>query len=237
MKDPSPKIQKLLVVALKPEWSFLKQHLHFNQDPDLKDLYDIAEHPGAALLQVGVEVDAARDNFLRFLEREGCQSVLHFGTSGALTPALKCGDLVSVSSVCFEGETIVLENPSTQGGAGQVVGKLFTSRTILKNKVEKEAAHQQTGAMAVDMESFPIAKICRERGIKYSSIRGIFDEVDDDFETLIFGFHMSGDLDVKRTAVNVLKDPRAILKIPALKKKLGLVNRAMEKVVQAYLES
>lgn len=246
-----PGIRKLLVVALKPEWSFLKQKFDFIQDERLKNLYHIKECPGAALLQIGVGVEVAQKHFLQYLEQEACHSVFHFGVSGALDPSLKTGDLVLVTEIVCD-EFVVGANPGIRPQynlidgrlhgiaptkANIVCGKLFTSPTGLTCRAEKKAVADQTGAIAVDMESFVVARLCQEHGIAYQAVRGIYDTFEENIEDLDVPATETGDISAAKMVVNILKDPKLVLKLPALKKRLGLVNRGMGQVIEEYLSA
>lgn len=240
-------IRKLLVVALRPEWSFLKQKYSFVQDKQLKNLYHISSHPGAALLQIGVGKEFAEKSFSELLKQRTVASVLHFGTAGALVPELKTGDVVLVTEIVCKDLSVGADpcvRPSIEIHLGQthgfaptknehiIPGKHLTVQAPLVSKEQKEKAHAQTGAIAVDMESYFVARICRDKGISYCSVRGIFDRMTDDIEGLDVIVGNEG-----CSKVNVFKHPKLILKIPMLKKKMGLVNRAMGNVVEIILST
>jgi len=240
------KIKKLLVVALKAEWSHLKNSYKIEQQgSDHKYLFHIADFPGTFLLQVGFGPKNAGENFKKLLDSYACEGVLHFGSCGALDPGLQVGDLfVGQSLVCnLKDNPIHIDSPYLysltkfldQFRLSYQAGKLLSSDHVLKNRQEKESAANGYQASAVDMESYAIAKICQDNGIDYLAVRGVFDQVDDNLEALGEPYDEQGNLKPARLAVNLIKNPKLILQVPALKKRSDLVNRNLARVVDWYL--
>jgi len=240
------KLNKLLVVALKPEWSHLKQLFRFQKDHEQKNLYFIEDVPGTALLQVGFGLENAKNKFAEFLKNHSCESVLHFGSCGALDAGLKVGDLVVSRGevISTTGESLELASPHLdplvqfldQSELSYKTGRLLTSDKVLEDRKEKKDAEKHYLAMAVDMESYAIAKICQEKKIDYLSVRGVFDAVEDDVADLGEPFNNKGNLKPAKLAVNLMKSPKLILKVPDLQKRLALVNQRLGKVVRWFVE-
>jgi len=59
------------------------------------------------------------------------------------------------------------------------VGRLLSVDRILREPEEKRALAQQHGAIACDMESFAVAEVCRQAGVRLMSVRVVSDTVDD----------------------------------------------------------
>lgn len=230
------KIKKLFVVALKPEWSHLKQVYSFQRDDKVGSLYFIEDHPGVALLQVGNGVKNAGENFSEFLKHYSCEAILHFGSCGALDSELKVGDLfVWESSELSSKYLPSLLQFCDESQLPHRAGKLLTLDRVLKNRSEKESAAHKYSAQAVDMESSLIADICSKNGIDYLSVRGVFDTLDDDISSLGEPYTDRGDLLASKLAVNLVKSPRLILQVPGLQKRMGLVNRRLGEVVDWFI--
>jgi adenosylhomocysteine nucleosidase len=62
---------------------------------------------------------------------------------------------------------------------GLHVGKLLSVDHVVREPAEKQSLHQRYQAMAVDMESFAVAEVCRRRGVPLCSARIIFDAAGD----------------------------------------------------------
>jgi adenosylhomocysteine nucleosidase len=60
------------------------------------------------------------------------------------------------------------------------VGRLAASERILGRPGEKRAYGAQTGALAVDLESFAIARACERLGARFLAVRVISDAVGDE---------------------------------------------------------
>jgi hypothetical protein len=140
-----------------------------------------------------------------------------------------CFDLESQRLLCEKLDTSNI--PRSKLRDSKVVeGRLFTACAAVAQLEEKQAIAQKTGTIVVDMESYFVARLCRDKGIRYCSVRGIFDRMCDDIDDLNVVVDAEGS-----AQVNLFKYPKLILKIPMLKKKMGLVNRAMGEVVESFL--
>lgn len=227
----SQTIDKLLLVALKPEWSFLKQNYSFKLDAQLKNLHHI-EGTDVALLQLGVGPDQALKSWMQFLEIHSVGQVLHFGLSGALNKNLKVGDLLSPSQVVNE-ENFVVEIPSLKGVSS---GRLVTVKAPLKNQNEKQDFATRFKADLVDMETFSLINLAQERRIIYQSLRGIFDELSDDIADLGEPYSPEGDVQASKIALNLIKNPSLIFKLPPLQKRVSLIQKKMKPVIEAFIK-
>lgn len=243
-----PPFQKLLVVALKPEWGFLKQHLSFKKINCSVPLYQISDYPHTALLQTGVGLARSHETFCQFLQHFSCSSVLHFGCAGGLDSQLKTGDVFIAKEIKSDGESLKINSVlssdfenfslSLQNSQHRIsYGSLLSSRVVLKNQKEKTQASRSFSAQVVDMESFSIAKACQNSQIDYCSVRGIFDEVTEDLTDLGEPYSDAGDLSGKRLAQNLIKSPKLILQLPRLQKKSQRVNQALWPFIFWYLNS
>ena len=163
--------------------------------------------------------------------------VLHMGTSGGLSTSLKSCDPFVANKIIYKENTLDINPdvinqyqdafpPSVQQGT------LLTSDTILKNGPEKTHAHDQLGALAVDMESYFVASFCQEQGIPYLSYRSVFDERDEDLENMENVFDVEGNLKPKEMVVNLLKKPRLILELNFLRKRLERIQKGWLDVIR-----
>lgn len=224
-------LQKLLVVALAPEWGLLSKELSF-QKTNSKNLFSIKNKPGCALLQVGPG-EWCEKRFAEFLQNHKTKSVLHFGSCGALTSHLNPGDLFQVKSIEHGGDVLNhLQTPFDLNSEN-----ITTSKTVLKNKSEKEQKALQTACALVDMESYFIAKQCSENNISYSGLRGVFDRLEDDLENMEDFYSEEGDLKQPAIAINLLKNPKLILQLPSLKKRSDSLQKAQIPYIIQYLNS
>ena len=111
--------------------------------------------------------------------------VVSCGFAGGLDPALSAGDLVLATAVRRPvGEAVAApESPrkvaalALQGSSRLVQGELVCSTTVAASAGEKRTL-RGTGAVAVDMESYPVAQAAREAGVPWLSLRAIVDPAD-----------------------------------------------------------
>jgi len=112
----------------------------------------------------------------------GVAGVVSFGLCGALDPALKVGDLVVGDGVgddteAFEADAawaarIMAALPDAK------LGRLARAERPVASVAEKSALRAATGAAAVDLESYPVAKAARWFGVPFAVIRAVSDAAD-----------------------------------------------------------
>ncbi|MGH8557179.1 MAG: phosphorylase [Methylococcales bacterium] len=130
----------------------------------------------------GIGPDRAAEG-AAILIRQGCNALLSWGCSAALKPDLKPGDLIIPEKVlCANGETIHTDHE----WRGKLLERLFDrqtihsgpiteSRTLVGTAVEKQTLRNQTGAIALDMESAAIARLAARQNLPFVAIRAIAD--------------------------------------------------------------
>jgi nucleoside phosphorylase len=239
----------LLIAALKPEWTFLKRKHRFEKLPFSYPLYRIADRPSAALLQTGPGLERGHEAFSRFLDEFGCERALQFGTCGALNSELATGDISAAYAVLGVNDDGTPTEPvpcdmSTQNRLLHVLtrdkipfhqGTLVSVAVPAKNKDEKKRLGQTTKAKSVDMESYPVAKLCREKGIPYNALRGVFDALNEDIAAMGEPYNEQGGISPFKLAANLIKTPKIISSLPELKRRVDLIGKRLEPAVELFL--
>ncbi|MGD0383495.1 MAG: hypothetical protein ABSA77_08250 [Thermoguttaceae bacterium] len=134
--------------------------------------------------------------------------VVSAGFAGGLNPSLKRHDILILDTVIDpSGQQIIIgQSPtppdilnntktldiSTEGRIPQCpldytklawpglhFGKLLSADHVVREPAEKQALHQQYQALAVDMETFAVAEVCRRRGVPFCAVRIIHDSAAD----------------------------------------------------------
>ena len=110
--------------------------------------------------------------------------VISAGFAGGLCPALKRTDiLIANRLLSSSGSEIALDLPTGLSAAvewpGVHCGPLLTSDRVVRTPRERQSLFQRCGAMAVDMETFAVAAVCRQRDVPFSAIRAINDTADE----------------------------------------------------------
>lgn len=113
------------------------------------------------------------------------QLVVASGFAGGLDPRVKRHDLIAADSlVDADGREIRLDPAAAMPRLDDVQnlhrGRLLTMDRIVRLREEKRQLGILHQALAVDMESFAVAEICRARDVAVLVVRGISDAVDDE---------------------------------------------------------
>jgi len=111
--------------------------------------------------------------------------VVSAGFAGGLDPRAKRHDLVVATSLLgAQGGEITLDPAAIVPWLDEVQnlyrGRLLTCDRVVRLREEKQQLGRQHDALAVDMESFAVADVCRERAVDFLAIRAISDAVDDE---------------------------------------------------------
>jgi adenosylhomocysteine nucleosidase len=111
--------------------------------------------------------------------------VIASGFAGGLDPRLRRYDLIAADSVVdAEGREITLDPPALAPWLTEVPnlhrGRLMTFDRIVRLREEKRQLGERHQALAVDMESFAVAEICRDRAVPLLVVRAISDAANDE---------------------------------------------------------
>jgi hopanoid-associated phosphorylase len=131
----------------------------------------------------------------RRLVAAGCQALLSWGVAGGLDPALVPGDLVVPAEVSAEDgacwgfsaklrasiPTVVSPNRWAQGGGGRILGLDHMVMTT----AEKATLFERTGAIAIDMETYHVARAATDAGLPALAIRAIGDPAGRELPALV----------------------------------------------------
>jgi adenosylhomocysteine nucleosidase len=117
------------------------------------------------------------------VEEAGAQAecLVSFGIAGALRPGLKPGDIVISTEVVDEdrrwltGESLRALIPELVQQIGAVEGPVLGAQMVLATEADKRRAWQETGAIAVDLESVVVARAGAALGIPFLVLRAIAD--------------------------------------------------------------
>ena len=188
--------------------------------------------PGVRLLRAPMGA-AASDAVERALEvGEGPDLILSTGFCGGLVPSLPPGRIVLAKEIRHRGETIPLDvdlfdrakNGLSRGGIDFTTGAIESVDRIIESVAKKRDLGEE-GAIAVEMEDGSLARLARERGIGFLSVRAVIDPVD---RALPF----SSDRSLVRS---ILAHPIATLRLAWLSFLAGrAIRRAIPAIVGAF---
>jgi hopanoid-associated phosphorylase len=119
----------------------------------------------------------------RALIDAGAGALVSFGLAGGLDPALRAGAILLPSEVLAPARAPIAiasawrERLKTALGARAPVlqGRLLTSAQAIASVEDKAVLFRETGAAAVDMESYCVAELARAHGLPFLAARVIVD--------------------------------------------------------------
>jgi adenosylhomocysteine nucleosidase len=114
--------------------------------------------------------------------RAGVAGVVSFGLCGALDAALRVGDLVIGEAVADDTESYDADADWIARIAALLpearVGRFAGAERPVATAADKTELRQRTGAIAVDLESFQVAKLARRFGVPFAVVRAVSDGAD-----------------------------------------------------------
>lgn len=141
------------------------------------------EHHGriVALIHSGMGVARARKAAEHLIFGHRPYWIVHPGFCGGLDPALKPYDVILPSElVSPEREPVNIPIGPDLLPQGIVTGRLLTLDRIVRTAEEKRSWHERTGAVAVDMESYAVAELCRSMNLRWIGLRVVTDAADEE---------------------------------------------------------
>lgn len=168
----------------------------------------IFDRPGRdVLVVIGGGVAATLDRDLDDQAELFPGIILSCGIAGALAPSLLPGDVV------IDGDAVVAER------LGQALphahrGGIVGNDAIVATAREKRLLSEQTGALAVDMESHVAARVAVRKGLPYATLRVISDRAEDDLPAAaLVGMRPDGGMAPGAVLASLARGPR---QLPAL---------------------
>ena len=140
--------------------------------------------------------------------------VLSAGFSGALIPGLRIGDLILADSLCDgDGALATAVTAVPHPTATYRRGRLLTVASLVGRPEEKRLLGERNGAVAVDMESAVVARLCQAAGVPFGCLRVISDEVDAPLSEALLGVLGAGRVRPGRLIAAVLRRPALIAEL------------------------
>jgi len=142
--------------------------------------------------------------------------VVSFGICGALSAALKPGDVVVASSVRDGPARFQTDSTWTRSIASRlptaVSGSIAGSDVMVTTAEAKVALHGSSGAVAVDMESHVAARFAQRHGLPLAVVRAVSDGADHALPPAAqLGMRPDGSMDIGAVLRALAADPRQLL--------------------------
>ncbi len=170
-------------------------------------------------------------------------AVVSFGFSGGLQGHLAAGDLVLASELMGStgpaGEiepTIYRADRELLGAATEALqtarlpalcGPTVTVPGIVATPAGKESLGRWTGAVAVDMESYWLARAASARGLPFLALRAVSDTMDEPLPPLNQLLDDDGDLSAGRLAAHLVREPGSLADLLRMARNVGRARRAL----------
>ena len=111
--------------------------------------------------------------------------VISAGFAGALREGLRHGDIVMADSlVTPSGERLAIDlkvsREALTATPGLHVGRLLTVDRVVAKSADKRKLGETHDALAVDMETYAVAELCRREKVRFMAVRVISDTVDEE---------------------------------------------------------
>ena len=197
---------------------------------------------GTLLAVSGIGATAATAAALALID-SGAQALVSFGLAGGLDPSLAAGaiflpaEIISSHTAAFRSSQDWRERLGGALAAHQPLmsGKLLSSTKAITAVGDKAAAFAQTGAAAVDMESFAVAQIAAQYGLPFLTARVIVDTANDALPPAVMSASASGGLHIGRMIGALARSPGDIIGILRLARRYRLASRSLRTIADTGL--
>jgi nucleoside phosphorylase len=123
------------------------------------------------VLHTGVGAHECEQRLLQFLTQEPLRLLISSGFCGGTNDDVAPGTLV----VAENYSDAKLANKAEQASPGAIVGKLYSANRIVDPAADRYAIGREHGAVAIDMETETIARLCAASSIPMLSLRVVSD--------------------------------------------------------------
>jgi adenosylhomocysteine nucleosidase len=119
-----------------------------------------------------------------------------------------------------------------------VEGALLSLAEPLTTPLSKSQAWARTGAIAIDMESFAIAQVAADQGVKFAVARVVVDTAADRLPGLVLqATDVRGEVDYRRLASGLLRRPPELLALLRLAQRYRVALHSLRALAEAGLGS
>jgi adenosylhomocysteine nucleosidase len=174
----------------------------------------------------------------RRLVQAGADALLSFGFAGGLDPALNAGAVVCPAEIIDESgarlatsaewrKQLCAASPLRRPVAA---GPLLTCAAPIDSVADKALAFRETGAVAVDMESFGVAEVAAEFGLPFLALRVVVDTAADTLPQSVLAATREGSLSMRRLLGGLASAPLELLALIRLAQRYRAATRSLAAV-------
>jgi adenosylhomocysteine nucleosidase len=200
------------------------------------------------LVATGIGIERGRQAARRALQILPRPSlVISTGVAGGLLPELKAGDLVIADRLLMESTNDgpfnevariapdILRSVTgalARAGFTPAHGPMVTVRRVLAAADDKRDVYHRCGAAAADMESAAIALEAAADALPFVCVRAVIDELDDELPGADLPDEW-GHVSPVKAAGFFLRNPAALMQVPAIMKKMNRATAAIAAAIEA----
>lgn len=167
------------------------------------------------VVKCGIGAIGFNDSFRARLENNDYAAVIIAGFCGGLSPELERGDRVIYDSCRTANDSVDMDAQLTTkllAGLNCAHGTGLTFSSVVTSARAKRDLWREFGALAVDMETFQVASICRDRSVPAVCVRVVSDSSDEDLPDFNRVLSRDGEIIGWRVPSVLLSSPMASLR-------------------------
>jgi len=201
------------------------------------------------VFRTGIGPHQARNSTRTALDRFPVTALINTGCAGALAPDLRRGDLVVASHLSRIGADNPDGVPTDPDWRNQLLhacrltglsvteGPTVTSNEALLQAGQKQAAHGDLGAIAVDMEGAAVGSLAAERTLPFAYARAILDEAITNLPSLGDLADERGNVRPLRVVARVLAHPGELREFVTFGRAVRTVEESLQQVFRIMLKN
>jgi hypothetical protein len=173
--------------------------------------------------------------------------VISAGFCGALVENFSVGDLLIADEVFdsagpvwpIDGRRTANFVDSARTGMNPAARRvrLLSVATPVLSLAERQALHQETGALAADMETATAARCCAEAGVPFASLRAVSDALDTPISPALSAALSGEHVRLRRLALTVLCRPSLVVELARLARQSRAASQALARGLRLFLRS
>jgi adenosylhomocysteine nucleosidase len=189
---------------------------------------------GALLAVSGMGGDLAAIAARQLIDA-GATALMSFGLAGGLDPLLRAGTVVLPSEVISRDGARFSTSAGWREQIGAAIAKhrpvaggaLLTSSRPIGAAAEKAAAFRETGAVAVDMESWGVAEVSAAHNLPFIAVRVIVDTAADVLPRAVVAASREGQVNIRRLIGGLAAAPLDLIPLLRLAKAYRAATRSL----------
>jgi adenosylhomocysteine nucleosidase len=187
----------------------------------------IARRLGWPVVAAGGTAPGARAAAQRLVE-QGATALISFGLAGGLDPVLRPGTLIVPVAVHTGGRDILVDPQLARQLGGATPHRLLGAEAVATSTLDKRRLWETTGAVAIDLESGPVAEVAHAAGLPFAVQRAICDPADRDLPPAAqAALDRQGAIAVTRVLASLLAHPAQLPALLALAADATRARRAL----------